>query len=40
VRVIENFDYLAMKRGKKFPEHLANCLYLEWFSQNQWVRGY
>ena len=33
VRVIENFDYLAMKRGKKFPEHLANCLYLEWFSE-------
>jgi hypothetical protein len=33
VRVIENFDYLAMKRGKKFPEQLANCLYLEWFSQ-------
>jgi hypothetical protein len=32
VRVIENFDYLAIKRGKKFPEHLANCLYLEWFS--------
>jgi hypothetical protein len=33
VRVIENFDYLAMKRGKKFPEHMANCLYLEWFSR-------
>jgi hypothetical protein len=33
VRVIEDFDYLAMKRGKKFPEHLANCLYLEWFSE-------
>jgi hypothetical protein len=33
VRIIENFDYLAMKRGKKFPEHLANCLYLEWFSR-------
>ncbi len=33
VRVIENFDYPAMKRGKKFPEHLANCLYLEWFSE-------
>jgi hypothetical protein len=32
VRVIENFDYLEMKRGKKFPEHMANCLYLEWFS--------
>jgi hypothetical protein len=33
VRVIEDFDYLAMKRGQKFPEHLANCLYLEWFSE-------
>jgi hypothetical protein len=33
VRVIEDFDYLAMKRGKKFPEQLANCLYLEWFSE-------
>jgi hypothetical protein len=32
VRVIEDFDYLAMKRGQKLPEHLANCLYLEWFS--------
>src|SRR5437660_1033049 len=32
VRVIENFDYLAMKWGQKFPEHLASCLYLEWFS--------
>jgi hypothetical protein len=33
VRVIENFDYLAIKSGKKFPEHIANCLYLEWFSR-------
>jgi hypothetical protein len=32
VRVIENFDYLAMKRGEQFPEHMANRLYLEWFS--------
>jgi hypothetical protein len=32
VRVIENFDYLEMKKGKRFPEHMANCLYLEWFS--------
>ncbi|HZC37000.1 MAG TPA: hypothetical protein VE242_15350 [Chthoniobacterales bacterium] len=32
VRVIENFDYLAIKKGKKFPEYTANCLYLEWFS--------
>ena len=33
VRVIENFDSLEMKRGKKFPEPMANGLYLEWFSQ-------
>jgi hypothetical protein len=33
VRVIEDFDYLAIKRGKKSPEHIANCLYLEWFSE-------
>lgn len=33
VRVLENFDYLAMKRGQKFTEHIANCLYLEWFSE-------
>jgi hypothetical protein len=32
VRVIENSDYRAMKKGKKFEEHMANCLYLEWFS--------
>ena len=25
--------YLMCKRGKKPPEHLANCLYLEWFSE-------
>ena len=24
--------YLMSKRGEKPPEHLANCLYLEWFS--------
>ena len=24
--------YLMLKRGGKPPEHLANCLYLEWFS--------
>jgi len=24
--------YLMCKRGKKPPEHMANCLYLEWFS--------
>jgi hypothetical protein len=33
VRVIEDFDYLAIKAGKKLPEHLANCFYLEWFSE-------
>lgn len=32
VRVMENPDYHAMKKGKKFEEHLANGLYLEWFS--------
>ena len=25
--------YLMSKRGEKPPEHLANCLYLEWFSE-------
>jgi hypothetical protein len=25
--------YLMCKRGKKPPEHLANCFYLEWFSK-------
>jgi hypothetical protein len=24
--------YMMSKRGKKPPEHMANCLYLEWFS--------
>jgi hypothetical protein len=33
VRVIEDFDYLAIKRGKKLPEYIANCLYLDWFSE-------
>ena len=39
VRVTENFDALTMdddlemKKGKKFPEPIANCLYLEWFSR-------
>jgi hypothetical protein len=32
VRVMENFDYLELKEGKKFSEHMTNCLYLEWFS--------
>ncbi len=25
--------YLMCKRGEKPPEHMANCLYLEWFSE-------
>jgi len=25
--------YMMCKRGEKPPEHLANCLYLEWFSE-------
>ena len=25
--------YLMSKRGEKPPEHMANCLYLEWFSE-------
>jgi len=25
--------YAMLKRGEKPPEHLANCLYLEWFSE-------
>ena len=25
--------YLMSERGEKPPEHMANCLYLEWFSQ-------
>ncbi|HEX7194232.1 MAG TPA: hypothetical protein VF207_04625 [Chthoniobacterales bacterium] len=32
VRVIEGFDYDAIKAGKRLPEHLANSLYVEWFS--------
>jgi len=26
--------YLMSKQGEKPPEHLANCLYLEWFSES------
>lgn len=33
VRVIEGFDYDAIKAGQKLPEHLANSLYVEWFSE-------
>src|SRR5207253_2511249 len=25
--------YAMLKRGEKAPEHIANCLYLEWFSE-------
>src|SRR5690348_6961789 len=25
--------YAMCKRGEKPPEHMANCLYLEWFSE-------
>ena len=25
--------YPMLKRGEKVPEHMANCLYLEWFSE-------
>ena len=33
VRVIEGFDYEAIKAGKKLPEHLASAVYVEWFSE-------
>jgi hypothetical protein len=36
VRVFDiptNEAYLMCKRGEKPPEHMANCLYLEWFSE-------
>ena len=32
VRVIENLDYEALKDDRPFSEHMANALYLEWFS--------
>jgi hypothetical protein len=32
VRVIENLDYEALKNDQPFSEHMANALYLEWFS--------
>jgi len=25
--------YLMSKRGPRLPEHMANCLYVEWFSE-------
>ena len=33
VRVIENLDYEAIKEDEPFTEHMANALYLEWFSE-------
>lgn len=33
VRVIEGFDHEAIKAGKKLPEHVANAVYVEWFSE-------
>jgi hypothetical protein len=33
VRVIDNLDYEAIKRDEPFTEHMANALYLEWFSE-------
>jgi len=32
VRVIDNLDYEALKNDQPFSEHMANALYLEWFS--------
>jgi hypothetical protein len=32
VRVIDNLDYEALKDDQPFSEHMANLLYLEWFS--------
>ena len=31
--MIEGFDHEAIKAGKKLPEHLANAVYVEWFSE-------
>jgi hypothetical protein len=36
-RVIENFDYLAIKAGKKLPEHLANCFLPGMVQRGQWA---
>jgi hypothetical protein len=33
VRVIDNLDYEAIKGDEPFAEHMANALYLEWFSE-------
>lgn len=32
VRVIDDLDYEALKNDQPFSEHMANALYLEWFS--------
>jgi hypothetical protein len=32
VRVIDNLDYEALNDDQPFSEHMANALYLEWFS--------
>src|SRR6201984_3855259 len=32
VRVIDNLDYEAINDDQPFSEHMANVLYLEWFS--------
>jgi hypothetical protein len=32
VRVIDNLDYKALTDNQPFSEHMANLLYLEWFS--------
>ncbi len=34
VRVIDNLDYEAIKEDEPFTEHMANALYLEWFSES------
>jgi len=33
VRVIENLDHQALSEDRPYQEHIANCLYLEWFSE-------
>jgi hypothetical protein len=33
VRVIDNLDYEAITDDEPFTEHMANALYLEWFSE-------
>jgi hypothetical protein len=33
VRVFEWSDYPATEEGKSLPKQMANCLYVEWFSQ-------